>query len=649
MVHALLAALAALVYLFGFQAVAPTAAAPAAPTNLVPPNNTTLTNFSPMLRWALPPDGVQYQLTVTPANNDGPAINVIRNAESTYTVPAPPAWYGLLPDMTYAWKVRATNANTPVSENDPSWGPWSVEHRFRTPAVAASSITLASPGNDAIILGLAPQLRWTDSNHNVWYYEVQLSKDPAFEADPAKATAAVYWELRHGGVTDPPRSYNLPAGYQLDENAIWYWRVRPRLQGDGRPVDWTAAARFRTGAIYAIARLTSTTDSTTVMATAGATLLVPPHAVPLDPSGAPGTVAFTIENNNVLSPTLQGPVAAVGWQQYGLSWVFGPTGFTFVRPVTVSLDVPAGTEPGQAVLYRFDLATGDWAIIGGDIDPVAWRISATVHHLSAYAVLVLPKPIWEARKAAGPGKLVVQNTSAPGSDAWVSVCVEAEGSAIRNPDADRGWLFTGLSALAAPSGTVGWPTEAGLRLPQGQYRLAATRLTAQGAAWQPYGGGTISIDSAAAFVPVPVDAASGAWTPGRAPCAGPELAAVGTGNVQVTLSWAAPIDLDLGIVEPDGVEVWFGNPLSASGGRLDRDTHCGNFQAGRPENVVWPAGTATPHGRFRVNVVYYRDCGNASGSVAYAVRALSGDRARTVFGRIDRVGDERTWFTFTYP
>ena len=48
---------------------------------------------------------------------------------------------------------------------------------------------------------------------------------------------------------------------------------------------------------------------------------------------------------------------------------------------------------------------------------------------------------------------------------------------------------------------------------------------------------------------------------------------VGTGDVQVTLSWDAGSDVDLHVVDPNGDEVYWTNRRVASGGELDLDSN----------------------------------------------------------------------------
>ena len=40
-----------------------------------------------------------------------------------------------------------------------------------------------------------------------------------------------------------PNSYVVPAAFPLEAGEIYYWRVRPRIQGDGDPLPWSASLR----------------------------------------------------------------------------------------------------------------------------------------------------------------------------------------------------------------------------------------------------------------------------------------------------------------------------------------------------------------------------------------------------------------------
>ncbi|MCX6021176.1 MAG: S8 family serine peptidase, partial [Chloroflexi bacterium] len=229
-------------------------AAPAAPVLAGPANAGTLTTFGPTLEWRAAAGATQYQIQVRPANDDGPSLNLIIGGTATaFRVPAPPEWYGMLPDMSYTWRVRLSDKAAFAPENDPTWGPWSEPWSFRTPSTAAADIQPVSPTVGAISDSLTPVLRWSNTNASIFYYEVQLSSDQTFATDPAKATASVYWLIIHGGITQPGNSYAVPAGFPLEPGKTYYWRVRPRVQGDGRPAPWPAPWSFRTGGTPAAA------------------------------------------------------------------------------------------------------------------------------------------------------------------------------------------------------------------------------------------------------------------------------------------------------------------------------------------------------------------------------------------------------------
>jgi len=83
---------------------------------------------------------------------------------------------------------------------------------------------------------------------------------------------------------------------------------------------------------------------------------------------------------------------------------------------------------------------------------------------------------------------------------------------------------------------------------------------------------------------------------------------VGSGDVQVSISWDTDTDVDLHVVEPGGAELWYGDQTSWSGGELDLDSNpaC-SIDGVNNENVFWPEGQA-PVGTYIVRVDFYMDC-----------------------------------------
>lgn len=113
---------------------------------------------------------------------------------------------------------------------------------------------------------------------------------------------------------------------------------------------------------------------------------------------------------------------------------------------------------------------------------------------------------------------------------------------------------------------------------------------------------------------------------------------VGTGDVQVALSWDADSDVDLHVIAPGGEEIYFGRRESPSGGKLDLDSNAAcNIDRVRNENITWPAGRA-PRGPYTVRVDYWSNCG--VNRTNYTVRVNNGGSAQIVSGFFTGSGDQ---------
>lgn len=114
---------------------------------------------------------------------------------------------------------------------------------------------------------------------------------------------------------------------------------------------------------------------------------------------------------------------------------------------------------------------------------------------------------------------------------------------------------------------------------------------------------------------------------------------VGTGDVQVNVSWDVNSDVDLHVVEPSGEEIYYGHDTSASGGVLDLDSNAAcSIDGVRNENITWP-NRAPPRGQYTVRVDYYDACGQSQ--TAYVVTVQVKGRAPQTFrGTFTGAGDQ---------
>lgn len=113
------------------------------------------------------------------------------------------------------------------------------------------------------------------------------------------------------------------------------------------------------------------------------------------------------------------------------------------------------------------------------------------------------------------------------------------------------------------------------------------------------------------------------------------VVAVGSGDVEVTLTMGEPTDLDLYVTDPAGVVVYYGNTNSFSGGHLDLDANaaCSSNVGVDNEHIYWPAGRA-PVGRYRVHVAHYQSCIQGR-AVSYRVTVSACGETAVFTGRFD--------------
>ncbi len=105
----------------------------------------------------------------------------------------------------------------------------------------------------------------------------------------------------------------------------------------------------------------------------GATLTIPPGALTAD----------TVISAQA-KPAAGYPDAA---SLRGKGYDFGPSGLTFAKPATLSVDVPAGVDAASLVLANLDEKTRAWVPLS-DSKLSGGAISGSIAHFSSYALLV---------------------------------------------------------------------------------------------------------------------------------------------------------------------------------------------------------------------------------------------------------------------
>lgn len=118
---------------------------------------------------------------------------------------------------------------------------------------------------------------------------------------------------------------------------------------------------------------------------------------------------------------------------------------------------------------------------------------------------------------------------------------------------------------------------------------------------------------------------------------------VGTGDVQVSVSWSDSSDVDLHVIDPNGAEIYYGQTTSPSGGELDLDSNAAcsrnsdnTFKSN--ENVVWPTGSGIP-GTYTVRLDYWSGCGMAVPTQYVVTVATAGGTPQIFTGSFTGAGD----------
>ncbi len=460
-------------------------------------------------------------------------------------------------------------------------------------------------------------------------------------------------------------SYRIPGGDSVDR----YPLASPEVQVDvsGRVPETNASARSGSALISSGQAGSISLD--------GAMVDIPPGSVPLKEDGTVGEVVISIEKTDLR------PELGEGFDSVGDVYQLGPEGLIFERPVELTFKIPEGVDPNTVIgVTTFNATTGRWELIPGSVDPDARTVTVFTDHFSPYALVRSPED-WMRRNG---GWIEVINRHVYNTDAYTpcqgedrckrlpthtehGICIQ--GVVFDNPSLASSswtpptdWLILAHDVRAGSSSSE---TKIRYWVPAGSYRLVEFLFVSEVNPGDPM---YVPCSHARAKAPMvykvnPGDTlrfdhiseaglSEAQCFVGGYPCRSATAAAAGkgtttvvhTGDVQVTLTWHAHADIDLYVEDPNGDVVWYGNTQISSGGQLDRDNMCSNFEMGRPENIFWEKGKA-PAGLYKVRVNYYADCGDA-GPVRWTVRTVVGGNVKTYTGVLNEVGDTQEVTTF---
>lgn len=88
-----------------------------------------------------------------------------------------------------------------------------------------------------------------------------------------------------------------------------------------------------------------------------------------------------------------------------------------------------------------------------------------------------------------------------------------------------------------------------------------------------------------------------------------ELIEVGTGQLQISLSFDNAKDVDLHVIEPNGEHIYYGNSLSENGGELDLDSNPGcSLDYVNNENITYSEEAFVEAGTYTVYVDLFENC-----------------------------------------
>jgi len=116
---------------------------------------------------------------------------------------------------------------------------------------------------------------------------------------------------------------------------------------------------------------------------------------------------------------------------------------------------------------------------------------------------------------------------------------------------------------------------------------------------------------------------------------------VGTGDLQVSVSWNTRADVDLYLQEPNGELIYFVNSSSEAGGVLDLDSNVGCPENGPQNENITYENVVPPAGQYLVSLDLFSTCSVVTSPTDYVVTVRIGDDVQTFTGALQPDGSSR--------
>jgi hypothetical protein len=480
------------------------------------------------------------------------------------------------------------------------------------------SITVTAPnGNETWTVNTSHLITWT--SNNVTTVNIQFSID-----------GGTNWiAIATGAANTNSYSWTVP------NTPATTCKVKVTNAGD-TSVSGTSAANFTIAAASSADNASGqvrsdATTPTVIESPAGVRMIIPPGAVPPFTDNTVATQTFSIER------TSDQPALPTGEARVTDVYRFGPEGFVFAAPVTVTIPMTGNPDSVSFYLYRTNPTSNELERVSAVYDPVNHTLTGQTYHFCCWFGTSTPQ------RDTGNGCIQVNN----GSGRWFRICVM--NYTLRYPEQGGSWMDGyGDGGLWAPQGTIGWASSGQFSLPQGTYTLCKQwqSTTDQNRYVHQIVTG-VEINSAWNYwthpscqltwdIGTPVDADTGYCN-----CVPTATPPVRTGDVQITMNWYVADDrgrdLDLHVFEPSGEEIAYYHArrpdTSATGGQLDQDITCGSYHAG-VENIYWTDNP--PSGEYIVKVHFFGNCSSDDNSSwPFDIRTVVRGTTRTFTGRVN--------------